>query len=148
MKKKEEFMDYRMMTAPCGRDCFNCPLHLAIENEGVRQHFVKNYQMDESKTGCTGCRSIEGKCYFLQKLGFSSQCKIYRCAKGKGAEFCYECGDFPCELLQPLADGADKFPHNLKVYNLCLIQKMGVENWGKNMAKKAFDNYYKKKLDL
>jgi hypothetical protein len=140
-------MDYRQMTSPCGRDCFNCPVHLAKSDENLKNHFSKTYNMEIEKTGCNGCRSIEGKCYFLQNLGYSAECRIYKCSAEKKVEFCYECQDFPCGLLQPLADKADKFPHNLKVYNLCLIKKMGVENWGENKAKEVFDNYYKLKLN-
>jgi hypothetical protein len=29
-------MDYTKMTAPCGLDCFNCPMYLANENEKLR----------------------------------------------------------------------------------------------------------------
>ncbi len=141
-------MNYKNLTAVCGRDCFNCPLHLAKNDGKLKSFFVKKYNMEEDKVGCDGCRNIEGKCCFLQKLGFSEQCKIYKCADDKKVEFCYECKDFPCDLLQPLADGADRFPHNLKVFNLCLIKKMGLENWATNKAKEVFDKYYKGKLDL
>ena len=55
--------------------------------------------------------------------------------------------DFPCGLLHPLAHGADRFPHNLKVFNLCMIKKMGLENWAKNKSKQSFDRYYNDKLD-
>ena len=26
-------MDYKQMTAPCGLDCFNCPMYLANEKD-------------------------------------------------------------------------------------------------------------------
>ena len=35
-------MDYKQMTAPCGLDCFNCPLYLAIENNELRTAISKN----------------------------------------------------------------------------------------------------------
>ena len=66
----------------------------------------------------------------------------------KKLDFCFECADFPCNLLHPLADRADVFPHNLKVFNLCLIKRLGVDNWAKNNAKESFDKYYKDKIDL
>ncbi|MCK4921566.1 MAG: hypothetical protein KAS71_11005 [Bacteroidales bacterium] len=49
--------------------------------------------------------------------------------------------------VSSLADKADKFPHNLKVFNLCLIKKPGVENWAKFKAKESFDKYFKEKLE-
>jgi hypothetical protein len=141
-------MNYKQLTAPCGRDCFNCPLFCAKDDENLENYFIKKYNMEKGKVGCDGCRTIDGKCYFLQKLGFSEQCKIFKCVSGKKLEFCYECNVFPCDLLQPLADRAGSVPHNLKVYNLCLIKRMGVENWAKNKAKETFDRYFKSKLDL
>ena len=41
----------------------------------------------------------------------------------------YECKDFPCRKLQPLAEGAERYPHNLKVYNLATIRNRGIEAW-------------------
>jgi hypothetical protein len=31
--------------------------------------------------------------------------------------------------ITALADGADKYPHNMKVYNLCRIKKIGLDRW-------------------
>ncbi len=42
-------------------------------------------------------------------------------------EFCYECNEFSCPKLAPCKDGADKLPHNVKVYNLCAIKQRGLE---------------------
>ena len=30
-------MDYRQMTAPCGLDCFNCPLYAASTSEDLQK---------------------------------------------------------------------------------------------------------------
>jgi len=37
---KFQAMDYRNMTAPCGKDCFNCPLYTGEENFLVKQNIV------------------------------------------------------------------------------------------------------------
>jgi len=42
--------------------------------------------------------------------------------------YCYECADFPCEKLMPTFQGA-KFPHNMKVYNLCRMKLIGIDKW-------------------
>ena len=141
-------MDYKNLTAPCGRDCFNCPIYLVKDNLKMQEVFSKKYNMKKDEVSCKGCRNIDGKCNFLKALGFSEQCKIYKCCLSKKIDFCHECRDFPCDLLHPLADRATEFPHNLKVFNLCQIKKMGVEEWGKNFAKKSFEKYYKDKIDL
>ena len=140
-------MEYKKLTAACGRDCFNCYFYLAKENENIRKMFSEKLNVPQDKVQCNGCREIRGDCQILKNYGFNGKCKIYGCVSSHNVNFCYECSDFPCDLLHPLADGADKFPHNLKVYNLCLIKKMGVENWAKNKAKQSFDRYYNDKLD-
>ena len=140
-------MDYAKLTAPCGRDCFNCPFNLAIDNIELRETLSQKRGIPEDDVGCKGCREIEGKCKVLGYLGFADQCKIYDCFKSKNIEYCYECDNFPCDLLQPLADGAGQFPHNMKVFNLCRIAKIGVENWAREEAKKSFERYYTGKLD-
>jgi hypothetical protein len=140
-------MDYKTMTAPCGRDCFNCPFHLTKNNAEMRAQFAKRMETTEENVVCEGCRKREGKCKVLKTLGFQEDCKTFACCAAKNIEFCFECSDFPCDRLHPLADRAERFPHNLKVYNLCLIQRVGVEEWAKNMAKRSFDKYYRDKLD-
>ena len=38
-------MDYQLLTAPCGKDCFNCPLCIAEENRENREAFFKSNNM-------------------------------------------------------------------------------------------------------
>ena len=143
----EKKMDYKKLTAPCGRDCFNCYFYLASRNEKYKAGLAEKMGLDPEKVVCKGCREIEGNCQILNNYGFSGNCKIYDCVKEHNVEFCSDCIDFPCDLLHPLAHGADKFPHNLKVYNLCMIKKMGLENWAKNKSKLSWDRYYNDRLD-
>jgi hypothetical protein len=140
-------MDYKNLTAPCGRDCFNCYFYLGKSDEKIRTMFARKFNIDPEKVTCEGCKNLDGDCQVLKNYGFTGKCKIYDCFKNKSIDFCYECSDFPCKLLHPLADGADKFPHNLKVFNLCMIQKMGLEKWAEKQAKDSFDRYYNDKLD-
>lgn len=144
----EDLTNYKDLTAPCGRDCFNCPFYLSRENEKMQHILAVKYGMKKEEVSCDGCRAIQGKCNFLKHLGFSEQCKIYSCSERNQVEFCYECNDFPCDLLQSLADRADAFPHNLKVFNLCLIKRIGVNEWVEKKSRQTFERYYKGKLDL
>jgi hypothetical protein len=115
-------------TAICGIDCFNCEFfHTNIDEffakmppERKRGFEARGLTIETVRCkGCRhgGCTTIEGKCDTLE------------CAKEKNVEFCYECQDFPCRKLQPLAEGADRYPHNLKVYNLTAIKNRGIEAW-------------------
>lgn len=138
-------MDYARMTAPCGLDCFNCPMYLANENESLRARISEKQGVPWEKAACKGCRNEGGTIAFL---GMTEPCTVYRCAEGKGLRFCYECDDFPCDALHPYADGASQFPHNTKVFNLCLIKKMGLGAWATQKAGSVKDNYFKGKLKL
>ena len=37
----------------------------------------------------------------------------------------------------------DDMPHNTKVFNLCQIRKMGLENWAQKKARGVRDTYFK-----
>jgi len=69
----------------------------------------------------------------------------YTCARKKKIHNCSECSDFPCDLLHPLAENAARVPHNQKVFNLCLIKKMGLEKWAKEKAASVHAAYFTKK---
>ncbi|WP_374700397.1 DUF3795 domain-containing protein [Sporomusa ovata] len=73
---------------------------------------------------------------------------MYQCIKRKGISFCYDCTDFPCDYLHPYADQADQRTHNTKVFNSCLIKKMGLEKWAEEKAHKVKETYFKGKIKL
>ncbi|MFX0004184.1 MAG: DUF3795 domain-containing protein [Candidatus Hermodarchaeota archaeon] len=106
--------------APCGIFCKRCP-------------GLKIYK-------CKGCREQKG-----QILKFPI-CKTYECVTNKGYEFCYECAEFPCEMLQPLVNFEIFEPHNSKVYNLVMIQKCGLEEWNKICDEKSTFYYQGRKI--
>ncbi len=132
-------MDYHEMTAPCGLDCFNCPLYLARDDGELRHRLAKRLDRPEEDVTCPGCRAQEGVIAFL---GMDKPCNVWRCTAERGLHNCSECVDFPCEHLQPYADRADVLPHNTKVYQLCLIRKMGVEAWAERAAARVRKAYY------
>ena len=104
--------------APCGIYCKRCL--------GVQAY------------NCKGCRTLEG-----QILDFPV-CKTFQCITEKGHEFCFECNDFPCEKLQTIVNFEIFAPHNSKIYNLLMIQKLGLSKWDKICEEKS-DLYYKGK---
>jgi len=58
----------------------------------------------------------------------------------KGIDFCNQCDDFPCGRFQPYADQSH-FPHNMKMYQLCMMKKLGFEEWAENHAARIWDTY-------
>ena len=146
------------MTAPCGIPCFECVVFKAGKDNAVKKRISEGIGMDYDKCECNGCRSRngkgflseknnifpDGKCNLLNENGF---CKIYLCVDSKKIHNCSECTDFPCEKLQPAADRANRIPHNLKIYHLSLIRKMGLERWAAEKAGIVMLEYHTKKFD-
>ena len=136
-------MDYWHMTAPCGMDCFDCPMYLANEDPELRTRISERLNIPYEATKCEGCRNARGTITFL---GSTGPCEVYKCTDHKGIDFCHECSDFPCDHLHPYADLASVRPHNTKIFNLCLIKKMGLELWATTKAKSVRETYFEGKL--
>ena len=133
----------KKLTSPCGLPCFHCPAHLASTNPEIRKMVSKALNVPEEKASCEGCRPREGR---IKLLKSDQQCKIFQCAADKNVEFCNECDDFPCERFQPYADQAH-YPHNTKMYQLCMMKKLGFEKWAEE-AGKIWDTYRTKPFDF
>ena len=117
-------MDVSQMTSPCGLDCFNCGMYLANADAQLKKEIAEKFGLPYEKASCQGCRNAGGIMAFWD---CTEPCDAYRCTTDKGLTFCYECSEFPCDHLHPYADQASVRPHNTKVFNLCLIKKMGLE---------------------
>ena len=118
-------VDKKALTAPCGLDCFNCEIYEENLTSDFAQLIHDKLGIPKHEIPCKGCRQQDGNHYHLPPEG----CATLDCAKAKGVDFCCNCDDFPCPLLAPIADNAARFPHNMKVYNLCRIKKVGLERW-------------------
>ena len=145
-------MDYFQMTAPCGLDCFNCQFFLARKDqEAMREveRLSKRLSIPVETMLCSGCRNHNGQIP-LQKhiFGEAHRCAAYECFKDKGLNFCGDCEQFPCDKLHPYADKAGDVPHNIKVFNLCLINKMGLEEWAASKAAEVRKVYFTKPWSL
>ncbi len=139
-------MDFEQMTAPCGLDCFNCIGYLANEDPDMLPLIAKALHIpleQAEKAVCKGCRNQKGKIPFIPMA-----CRVYPCAATKQVRFCCDCDDFPCDYLHPYADQARNVPHNTKVFNLCLIRKMGVDLWARDKAKSVREKYFQENWRL
>ncbi|NMB84656.1 MAG: hypothetical protein A4E44_01627 [Methanosaeta sp. PtaB.Bin018] len=145
-------MDLKELTAPCGLDCFNCPFYLANDDEEIRRQVALrvqefglplSYEKIYEKVACKGCRKRGG----VPPFG-TEPCKVFRCISSKGIESCADCSDFPCDNLHPYAEHASVLPHNIKVFNLALIRKIGVERWAKEKAKSVRETYFGAKWNI
>ena len=145
-------MDYFQMTAPCGLDCFNCHFYLAHESReamGMVEKLSNEYNIPVEIMLCKGCRSHNGRIPLQQHVfGAAHRCAAYECSREKGLRFCGDCDEFPCDHLHPYADKAGQLPHNIKVFNLCLIRKMGLEKWAASKAAEVRNVYFSKPWTL
>ena len=79
---------------------------------------------------------------FLQKLidldctcrtgGGPPDCKIRQCAKQKGIEICTQCKEYPCKLIQNLAEHYPTIIQDGK-----RLQKISLEKWVKEQEERA-----------
>lgn len=129
----------KLLTAPCGLDCFNCELQENNVTDEMRKMVAPMLGIPPAEVQCKGCREQRG-----ERLGLPL-CETYKCATGRDVEFCFECGDFPCPKLQPASEGADRYPHNMKLFNLCRIKSVGLEEWAKE-ARTIRERYFKGKF--
>lgn len=113
------------LAAPCGLDCFNCELYVDNLTDKLAGLIHEKLGIPEQDIPCKGCRQQDGNHFHL----ISEGCATLDCVKGKGVDFCFNCKEFPCAYLAPTVDGAAKYPHNMKVYNLCRIKMVGLEKW-------------------
>ncbi|MGD9155635.1 MAG: DUF3795 domain-containing protein [Bacillota bacterium] len=135
-------MNKKDLISPCGLDCFNCPIYEGNIYETSKKDLAIQTGVPEDVVSCKGCIEQKGHCPGCQ------DCETYVCVTGKGLQFCYECDDFPCFKLQPAVDGANFFPHNMKVYNLCRMKAIGVEKWAEDEATLIRKKYYTGKFKV
>jgi hypothetical protein len=118
----------KRLAAPCGIDCGTCECYICKDDQQLYKYLISR-GIPEEKLPCAGCRAIEGQCPVI-----GGTCATYLCVTEKKVDFCFECPDFPCPMLNPAADKADILPHNLKVFNLCTIMRKGVEGFIESSA--------------
>lgn len=127
----------KSLAAPCGLDCFNCELYEENLTPQLAELIHTKMGVPKEAIPCKGCRQ-QNAVHFHLPAG----CATLDCVKAKGVDLCCDCGEFPCALLAPVADQAARYPHNMKVYNLCRIQKDGLENWIANEAGQIRKKYF------
>lgn len=120
------------IVAPCGIDCFNCEMYEKNVTEEFQARFAERFKVPKERISCAGCIG-SNQCLLLDLQG--KKCSTLECVKKKGIQYCFECDTFPCEYLMPVADGAQRVPHNMKVYNLCRMKLLGVEQWTEEVGK-------------
>jgi len=123
------------LTAPCGIDCFNCELLEANLTEELRASVAARTGRAPADVGCQGCRTHG--CPI-----FPEPCPTRACVADRNIAFCCQCDDFPCTRLLPSPQAGGRFPHNMKLYNLCRIQAVGLQRWAEEEATGIRKRYF------
>ena len=111
------------LVAPCGLDCFNCDYYVDNISPEIISHIAKLKDLEIEEIPCKGCQ-VENGCKY-----HDYKCETLDCIKNKAIDYCFQCDGFPCSMLQPASDSADRLPHNFKLYNLCRMKLIGIDNW-------------------
>jgi hypothetical protein len=98
-----------LLVAPCGINCAFC-----------RGHLRRNKP-------CPGCR-VEDSSKPKTRLN----CEIKLCAAAQKMEFCFQCGKFPCPLIQQIEKRYSRNYGLSLVANLKDIQKLGIKKFLSN----------------
>ncbi len=131
MQKKKD------LTAPCGLACFLCDLYEENLTEEFAESVHAKFGVPKDRIACKGCRRQDGKHFHLP-----NGCATRDCVKARGVKLCCDCADFPCAFLAPTADKAATLPHNIKLFNLCRIKKIGLERWINEEADQIRRKYF------
>ncbi len=113
------------LTAPCGLDCFNYDIYKENLTNEYAELIHNKLGVARDEIACKGCHQQDGKHFHLSPEGRET----LNCVKAKGVNICCGCDEFPCAFLAPIAVKAAIYPHNMKLYNLCRIKKVGLECW-------------------
>jgi hypothetical protein len=129
------------LVTSCGIDCGTCELYMCKDNSKL-QNILVGKGVPKEKLPCPGCRAIKGACPVIGSI-----CETYLCASAQNVEYCFDCKDFPCTKLHPAAHRAEILPHNLKVFNLCTIKRIGLAAFVEKSAELR-KRYYTGKMDV
>ncbi len=114
MKKTDDIS----LIAPCGIYCADCAAYRVKDDPSLAETLTK---VGWDGVPCPGCRQARGNCQFVD-----GTCQTHACIDARGHDFCFECSDFPCDMLNPASDKAAVLPHNLKIFNLSIMKHQGI----------------------
>ncbi len=107
----------------CGLNCGACPVGLANlrDDRGALEEMARQWGRNPDDLVCGGCKGDV-------TAAFCSRCGMRLCAMGKGLDFCFQCGDYPCPEISAFRN--DEAPHHSVIFrNLRSIEEKGLAAW-------------------
>ena len=126
----------KWLISVCGLNCAMCDIYQAYQgNEKLRDEIVewfrkeRNENVEPEQIRCEGCKGS-------LKVHWSPNCKMMLCARKRGLQYCFECGDFPCTYLNEFASDGTAH-HKRTVENLRSMKEIGLEAWIEEQKRKG-----------
>ena len=121
----------------CGLYCGACIIYRAYkDSEQLRQIIAERDGYKPEEIRCEGCQTVLTNGWDVESEEWGKNCKIVKCLKAKGLNFCYECNTYPnCDRFHEIADSCIKHGENL-IENLDKIKAGKVEEWLQEEDKK------------
>jgi len=124
MARTEEglHMPDKRLAAVCGLFCPACTIFIGTSDDPERLKVIaERVQKPVEELQCDGCRSGK-RCFYCRE-----RCKMGQCAHEKGADFCVECREYPCEDLKVFQA---EMPHRIELWKSQeRIKEVGYEKW-------------------
>jgi hypothetical protein len=113
------------VAAVCGLYCAACSFYIGSHEEPERlAGLAARFGRSVDAVYCDGCRS-ERRTFYCET------CSLFRCAAGRGLDFCSECSDYPCADLKAFQE---ELPHRAELWNsLETIRTRGWRVWEEEM---------------
>ena len=121
------------LLSPCGLYCGVCRVYIAHRDNDIdfKKELFPFYKAYGAKSvedmACTGCLS-DGI-----HFPFCRSCAIKDCIKNKEIEGCYQCTEFPCEIIAKWPSEPGK---EIILYNIPAWREYGTEKWVEAVEKR------------
>lgn len=127
-------MTDRDLVGRCGLYCGACGIYRAYKDNGkLLKGLAEHFKCPPEKVRCEGCMA-------LTPDSWGYECDIFKCLRGKGLDFCYQCTEYEndsCEKFRNLAQDYLKHGVDLRA-NLAKIEN-GKQKNGCTRAKRSTD---------
>ena len=134
-------------SAPCGLACFECRYYVENQNQQRTDKTDRDLRLNNIPPEvwqCNGCRNQKGilKSHelFFNRTG---PCHVYKCTSEKGIDFCYQCDEFPCQLVEhfPLPVGRRVMKRAIPLWREFVAQ-LGDEKGSVEWARRECERYH------
>jgi hypothetical protein len=117
----------RSSIGACGLRCAECDVYLAFRDgdERLKDEIAQAHGLDPSCVHCDGCWGDFSRMWGIEWQEGGKRCRIRPCAERHEVRICFECPDFPCQML----DEFHKQGYQKARENLLRMKEIGVREW-------------------